>query len=168
MNLFLFTVPVVLLGLGLLRLLGRKERHKIVEGIPVYGYPRAYVWFSGSAAAFFLSIYWWGPLVGRGPVPIDIPLIGAVPALLILFFTATYRLSIDRTEIRSGAILIRRFEFAKVTGARYQGTPIRGLVTLYAENRKLRIWSSIADFASVVEDIEARLPNSIILERQPG
>jgi hypothetical protein len=162
-----FGVLAVSLSLFLLSLL-RSNSHQVIAGYSVYKYPKSTVYFFLVAALIFLTVSFWAPLLAKRdtPVPIDIPLIGAVPSLLLFFWAKRYRVVLGGEGFRFGAFRIREVSYSDLVRATYWGNPLKGKISLYmSSGDRITFSSSINDFKSLVDDICIRLPKTVVIER---
>lgn len=163
-----FAALAVSLGLLLLRLL-RSDNHQLIAGCNVYKYPKPIVYFFFVAALVFLTVSWWAPLLVKRsePVPIDIPLIGALPSLLLFFWAKRYQVILDKVTFKFGAFRFREVSYSDLVRATCWGNALNGKITLHTSSGdRVTFTSSINDYKSLVDDICSRLPKTVVVERR--
>ncbi|RDI98680.1 hypothetical protein DVT68_09180 [Dyella solisilvae] len=83
---------------------------------------------------------------------------------LLGIYLYSYRVILDATSIRTGALFLRKMEFADVVRAKYAQDNDSGQIILYASNgMRIRIGETINDFADCARAINSRLPMHLLI-----
>ena len=151
------SVAVVLL---ILKVLTKNDKHQLVDGNPTYAYPKAMAYIFVVMALLIASL----PFIIRDPhIVIAAPIVVTALALFCFAWAIRYRVVLDKEVIRCGAFVIRQFRYSDVTRVQHYGVK----VMIYASSSRwpMKVYFQIVDFGSFVEELKARLPQGVTLER---
>jgi hypothetical protein len=131
-----------------------------------------YRWPRGTPLFSLIGLYALGFLMAAQPSLTHLPAGKVVVALY--FFAATlfciylysFRVILDRTSIRAGAVFLKKIEFADIVRTTYLPHNDGGQVILHASHgKRIRIWETIENFGDCVVAINAGLPAHLLISR---
>jgi hypothetical protein len=160
MNLAPLTPLMVGLVLLILNAFAKGGKHLLVDGNPTYAYPKAFAYFLLAFAGLFALM----PLIIRDPhIVIAAPIVATVVTLFFFAWAIRYRVVLDKDVISCGAFFIRRFRYSDVTRVKYYDVQFM----IYASSSRwpMTVYYQIVDFRSFLEEIKARLPKGVTVER---
>ena len=162
---------VVSVATPLVLALLQRDKHTEANGVLTYRWPRGLAYFllaSYSLLAFLLALL---PLVfpdrsGNYPAA-NLPLVLAILLIgtLLWVYVFYYRVILDRTELRSGAFFIKAIPYSEVVSINYNEGLKQLVIGANAGNR-IRIAQTIGDFASLLHELESRLPTGVSIPKQ--
>ena len=171
MNLALFLPIAVSLAIPLVLATFRRDEHSDVEGVLTYRWPIGFAYFflAGYSLLAFLLPYL--PLVfpdrsGKYPVA-NLPLSLAVLLVgtLLAIYIFRFRVVLEKTAVRSGAFLSKSICYSEIVSVSYVERA-KQLIVRASSGKRIRIAGTLGDFASLVVELEHRLPEGQSMPRE--
>jgi len=165
-NLAPLTPLLVGLVLLILRVLFKGDKHRVVDGNPTFAYPKGYAYFFLVLAVLFTVFFPLMALHIRDPdtVLLTIPIAMSATIWIAFIWAIRYRVVLDKGFVSCGALFVRRFRYSDIT--RIEDYGIRLMIYASSSRWPMAVYYQIADFRSFMEEIKARLPKNVEIEKR--
>jgi hypothetical protein len=170
-NLFPFLALVVPVGVSLVLVALRRDKHAEIDGQLIYQWPRGYVYFFLAGFSSLALIVTLGPVLlpdrqgSNFTAGLPHALVYLLLGSIITVYVFRFRVVLGRSTIRSGAFFTKEITLSEIVRVEYREA-MKQLVLISMQGKRIRVAETISDFKSFVRELEVRLPPQVAVPRE--